>query len=193
MRLNIVVFAIAAVLALGTSPALALVASDKLTVSATDFTISGSPSDCSTGYAGECPAADDCTCYFVSQASLHSSLLIHKFPVIPPGTTDVAVAVDTADGATSTLGSCSPAYGTLQYTSKSGTETATIDFFSTFCTPVKPTSKTSPITLSGGGGIDDASGFPGTQPSGWGTVTATYDVGLPSRKLSLTFIVDVTP
>src|SRR5215472_12037298 len=84
-------------------------------------------------YTAVCPAADSCSCYKLSKASLHSANLPFGL-TIPPGTTRAFLAVDGKDG-TGSGGTCKPVYGEIDYAANSGPDTVQIFLFGTLCNP----------------------------------------------------------
>jgi hypothetical protein len=153
------------------------------------FTISGnlgvatSVGKCtSLPYPAMCPSAS-CVCYTATKTSLHTAK--GGALTIPPGTTKIVVAVDTA-GITSHPG-CSPAWGEVDYVSTSGEDSATIEFFASLC---KPFAAGSAQTFSGGGALTNAVfGFLGA--TGFGTATGTYLAGAGGQNLTLNLVADV--
>ena len=112
-------------------------ASPALAINAT-FTVSGhlgvatSAGKCtSLAYPAMCPSAN-CVCYTATKTSLHTAK--GGLLTIPPGTTQVAVSVDTAD-ITSHPG-CAPAWGEVHYVSSNLQDSATIEFFASLCKPL---------------------------------------------------------
>jgi hypothetical protein len=181
MRKLIVLSAIA-VLALA-SPALAF--NETFTVTG-NLGVATSAGKCtSLAYPAMCPAADTCVCYTAKKTSLHTAK--GGTLTIPPGTTQVAVSVDTTD-ITSHPG-CSPAWGEVHYVSTNGLDSATIEFFASLC---KPLAAGSPQTFSGGGALTNAVfGFLGA--TGFGTATGTYFAGASGQNLTLNLIAIVVP
>lgn len=132
-------------------------------------------------YPAMCPSAS-CTCYTATKTSLHTAS--GGILTIPPGTTEVAVSVDTAD-ITSHPG-CSPAWGEIKYTQTDGEDSATIEFFASLC---KPFAVGSPLTFSGGGALTESTfvidGLPFSGITGFGTATGTYLAGASGQNLTL--------
>ncbi len=185
---RLIVLTAALILALGAKPALAQITfNDTFTITG-HLGISTSSTACTAAgtYTALCPAAD-CTCYAVTKASLHhTSVLV----TIPPGTTNVAVAVDFKNG-TSTPG-CYAAYGKVVYTASSGPDHAKILFFARLCNRFFPGA---PLSFSGGGAIADASflvsGIPFTL-TGYGTAFGTYSPAPSGQTLSLSLAATAT-
>jgi hypothetical protein len=177
MRKLIVLSAIA-VLALA-SPALAL--NETFTVTG-NLGVATSAGKCtSLTYPSLCPSGDNCVCYTAKKTSLHTAKGILT---IPPGTTQVAVSVDTSD-ITSHPG-CSPAWGEVHYSQTGGSDMATIEFFASLCKPLAPGS---PQTFSGGGALTDSLFvipiFGAIDVTGFGTATGTYFNGAAGQNLTL--------
>ena len=111
---------------------------------------------------------------------------------IPPGTTKVAVSVDTTD-ATSRPG-CRPAWGEIQYNQTGGGDSATIEFFASLC---KPLTAVSPQTFSGGGALTNASlvveGLPFSGVTGLGTATGTYSAAASGDNFILNLTAVIVP
>ncbi len=183
MRKLIVLSAIA-VLALA-SPALAF--NETFTVTG-NLGVATSAGKCtSLSYPSLCPSGDNCVCYTAKKTSLHTAKGILT---IPPGTTQVAVSVDTTD-MTSHPG-CAPAWGEIQYNqSGGGADNATIEFFASLCKPLAPGS---PQTFSGGGALTSSTFVIGIFPidvTGFGTATGTYFAGATGQNLTLNLIAAV--
>jgi hypothetical protein len=178
MRKLIVLSAIA-VLALA-SPVLAL--DETLTVSG-HFGVATSAGKCtSLAYPALCPSTHTCVCYTATETSLHTAT--GSILTIPPGTTKVAVSVDTTDK-TSAPG-CKPAWGEVHYAQTSGDDSATIEFFASLCPALAPGS---PLTFSGGGALTDSllvvPIFGAVDLTGFGTATGTYFSGAAGQNLTL--------
>jgi hypothetical protein len=189
MRKLIVLMTIA-VLAFGASPVLAITLQNTFKVSG-HLGVTTSTGKCtSLTYPAMCPSADNCICYTATKTSLHSAT--GGILTIPPGTTKVAVSVDTKD-ATSHPG-CSPAWGEIQYNQTGGSDMATIEFFASLC---KPLASTSPQTFSGGGALTSATlvfeGFPVSGITGFGTATGTYSAGASGDNFTLNLTAVITP
>jgi hypothetical protein len=111
---------------------------------------------------------------------------------IPPGTTQVAVSVDTTDK-TSSPG-CKPAWGEVQYNQTGGGDSATIEFFASLCHAL---SATAPLNFSGGGALTNATlvvnGFPFSGITGFGTATGTYFAGAVGQNFTLNLTADIAP
>jgi hypothetical protein len=125
----------------------------------------------SLAYPAMCPSTDKCVCYTATKTSLHTA---KGGPLtIPPGTTQVAVSVDTTD--TTSKPGCRPAWGEIQYNQTNGPDNATIEFFASLCQPLAPTL---PQSFSGGGALTKAllvvPPFGGISATGFGTATGTY-------------------
>ncbi len=177
MRKLIVLSAIA-ILALA-SPVLAIEETFSITG---HFGVAASKGKCtSLAYPAMCPSAG-CVCYTATKPSLHTAS--GGILTIPPGTTQVAVSVDTAD-ITSHPG-CSPAWGEVHYSQTGGSDMATIEFFASLCKPLAPGS---PQTFSGGGALTDSLFvFPfigAVDVTGFGTATGTYFTGAAGQNLTL--------
>jgi hypothetical protein len=183
MRKIIVLLAIA-ILALGASPVLAINATFTVTG---HFGVTTTTSKCTTlTYPALCPTRDNCVCYTATKTSLHTA---SAGPLtIPPGTTKVAVSVDNTLN-TSHPG-CKPAWGEIDYTQTGGTDTATIEFFASLCSPLFATS---PLTFSGGGALTNATFGIFSGITGLGTATGTYSPANTGTNLtlSLTAVVPV--
>ena len=183
MRKLIVLSAIA-ILALGASRAFAL--DETLTVTG-NLGVSTSSGKCTSfAYPAMCPSAK-CVCYTATKTSLHTAKGILT---IPPGTTQVAVSVDTADK-TSKPG-CAPAWGEIQYKQTGGNDTATIEFFASLCQPLSPGAAE---TFSGGGALTDSllvvPIFGAIDLTGFGTATGTYSSGAAGQNLTLSLTADL--
>ena len=178
MRKLIVLSAIA-ILAFGASPALAINATFIVTGNLGVATSAGKCT--SLAYPAMCPSAS-CVCYTAKKTSLHTAS--GGVLTIPPGTTQVAVSVDTAE-ITSHPG-CSPAWGEIQYQQTDGSDMATIEFFASLC---KPVAAGSPLTFSGGGALTDSllvvPFFGALDLTGLGTATGTYFSGAAGQNLTL--------
>ncbi len=185
MRKLIVLSAIA-IMALGASPVLAINLQQTFTV--TGHLATASAGKCtSLSYPSLCPSGDNCVCYTTKRTSLHTAS--GGLLTIPPGTTQVAVSVDTTD-ATSHPG-CSPAWGEIHYTAAAGPDNATIEFFASLCKPMSPGA---PQTLSGGGALTSSTFLVGPFPldlTGFGTATGTYLTGAAGQNLTLNLIAAV--
>jgi len=187
MRKLITLLAIA-IVALGASPALAINATFTVTG---HFGVTTTTSKCTTLlYPSLCPPVDNCVCYTATKTSLHTAK--GGLLTIPPGTTKVAVSVDTTR-ATSHPG-CRPAWGEVQYTQTGGPDTATIEFFTSLCQPL---AATLPLSFSGGGALTNAtlvvSGFPLSGITGLGTATGTYFPAATGSNLTLNLTAIVVP
>ena len=159
MRKLIVLLTIA-ILAFGASPVLAITLQDTFQVTG-HLGVAVSAGRCtSLAYPAMCPSADTCVCYTATKTSLHSAT--GGVLTIPPGTTKVAVSVDTKD-ATSHPG-CRPAWGEIQYNQTGGGDNATIEFFASLC---KPLTAGAPQTFSGGGALTNASPSSGRNTIQW--------------------------
>jgi len=177
MRKLIVLSAIA-ILALGASRAFAL---DEIFSVTGHLGVATSAGKCtSLAYPAMCPSGDKCVCYTATKTSLHTAKGILT---IPPGTTQVAVSVDTSDAASKP--GCKPAWGQIQYNQTGGTDNATIEFFASLCSPLAPGA---PLSFSGGGALTSSSFLIGPfafDLTGFGTATGTYFSGAAGQNLTL--------
>jgi hypothetical protein len=189
MRKLIVLLTIA-ILAFGATPVLAITLQNTFQVTG-HLGVAVSAGKCtSLAYPAMCPSADTCVCYTATKTSLHSAT--GGVLTIPPGTTKVAVSVDTKD-ATSHPG-CSPAWGEIQYNQTGGSDNATIEFFASLC---KPLTAVSPQTFSGGGALTNASlvveGIPFIGITGLGTATGTYSAAASGDNFTLNLTAVIVP
>ena len=183
MRKLIILLAIA-ILALGASPALAINATFTVTG---HFGVTTTTSKCTgLAYPAMCPSGDNCVCYSATKTSLHTAT--GSAITIPPGTTNVAVSVDNTLN-TSHPG-CKPAWGEIDYTQTGGTDTATIEFFASLCSPLFATT---PLTFSGGGALTNATFGIFSGITGLGTATGTYSPANTGTNLTLNLTAVLVP
>ncbi|MGH7972769.1 MAG: hypothetical protein ACREIC_28985 [Limisphaerales bacterium] len=187
MRKLIVLSAIA-ILAFGASPVLAFNLQQTFTVTG-HLGVATSNGKCtSLAYSAMCPSAN-CVCYTATKTSLHTAK--GGGLTIPPGTTQVAVSVDTSD--TTSHPGCSPAWGEIQYSQAGGGDAATVEFFASLCKPLAPGS---PQTFSGGGALTNSSFASPIGPidlTGFGTATGTYFSAAGGQNLTLNLTATLPP
>jgi hypothetical protein len=189
MRKLIVLLAIA-ILALGASPVLAITLQETFSVTG-HLAVTTTTSKCTgLAYPAMCPSGDNCVCYSATKTSLHTAT--GSAITIPPGTTKVAVSVDNTLN-TSHPG-CKPAWGEVQYTQTGGSDTATIEFFASLCSPLFATA---PLSFSGGGALTNATlvvdGLLFSGVTGLGTATGTYSPAATGSNLTLNLTANIAP
>ena len=189
MRKLIVLLAIA-ILTLGASPVLAITLQETFSVTG-HLAVTTTTSKCTgLAYPAMCPSGDNCVCYSATKTSLHTAT--GSAITIPPGTTKVAVSVDNTLN-TSHPG-CKAAWGEVLYTQTGGSDTATVEFFASLCSPLFATA---PLTFSGGGALTNATlavdGFPLSGITGLGTATGTYSPANTGTNLTLNLTAVIVP
>jgi hypothetical protein len=187
---KLIILSAFAILALGASSVLAISLQETFSVTG-HLAVTTTTSKCtSLPYPAMCPSGDNCVCYSATKTSLHTAT--GSAITIPPGTTQVAVSVDNTEN-TSHPG-CKPAWGEVQYTQTGGSDTTTVEFFASLCSPL---GATLPLTFSGGGALTNATldfdGFQLSGITGLGTATGTYFPAAGGTNLTLNLTAVIAP
>jgi hypothetical protein len=174
-----------AIVSLSAAPALAITATFKVSG---NLGLQADATGCTSHpYTAMCPIADSCSCYKVSKTSLHATNLPPGV-TIPPGKTTAFFAVDGEDG-TGSAGTCKPVYGEVDYLSDNMQDSVQIFMFGSLCNPF---SAGAPLSISGGGAIEEAMFEVMIGPFevpievvGFGTAVGTYSPGSTGQTFTL--------